>query len=274
MDTVFFWISKLAWLLIRPDTLLLLAVAAGVICLYAGARRRAGAIFTLVFFCMLIITVVPVGNWLLSPLENRFPTNPELPETVDGIIVLAGPENGYKSALWDQAEIGEAAERLFYFLKLMKDYPDARFVFTGGSGSLTGQVYKSADVAKRLFDELGIDTTRITFEPDSRNTYENGFYTRKLVKPEPGENWILITTAWHMARSVGIFENLGWQVIPFPVDHRTKPAESNASGFNLTWDFLDNLDGLQTGIKEWVGLGAYYLTGKTSALFPPAGGGK
>ncbi|MCG8618899.1 MAG: YdcF family protein, partial [Desulfobacterales bacterium] len=206
MDTAFFWFSKIVWLLIRPDTLLLLAVFAGVICLYAGARRRAGLIFSLVFLGMLTITVVPVGNWLLSPLENRFPTNPELPENVDGIIVLSGSEDGYGSSIWNQAELWDGTERLFYFMKLIRDYPEAKFLFTGGSGSLTDQSYKAADVAKRLFGELGVNVDRILLERDARNTYENGVNSYNLVNPKPGENWVLITTAWQMPRSVGIFE--------------------------------------------------------------------
>ena len=146
-------------------------------------------------------------------------------------------------------------------------YPDASHVFTGGTGSLSHQEHKAADLARRMFGELGFDVEKILFERESKNTYENGVNSYNLVEPKHGDNWILITTAWHMPRAVGIFENLGWEVIPFPVDHGTDSIGDD--NFIFTLDFIGNMNELQTGIKEWVGLAAYYYTGKTSSLFPP-----
>ncbi|MCG8635129.1 MAG: YdcF family protein [Desulfobacterales bacterium] len=267
MDTVFFWASKLVWLVVRPDFLLVFFTLAGVFCLFAGAVKRAKLILSAVVLFMVAVTVLPMGQWLLSPLENRFPTNPELPENVDGIIVLAGAENAYRSAVWDQVELWDHSERLYYFMKFMRIYPDAAYLFAGDSGTLYRQEYKAADLARKMFGELGFDADKILFERESKNTYENGVNAYNLVKPEPDEKWILITTAWHMPRAVGVFENLGWDVIPFPVDHGTDITGDDR--FFLTWEFTGNMKGLQTGIKEWVGLTAYYLTGRTSVLFPP-----
>ncbi len=264
MDTFFFWISKLVWMVIKPDFLLVLFLFVGLICLYAGALKKAKLILGLVVIAMLTITVVPIGKWLLSPLENRFPTNPELPEKVDGIIVLAGAEDNYRSALWKQVELGRGVERLYYFMKFMHEYPDAIHVFTGGTGSIVHPEYKSADQARKIFRGLGFDVDKILFERESKNTYENGVNSYKMVKPKPGEKWILITTAWHMPRSVGIFRKLGWPVIPYPVDHWTEPG----SFFEIDLDLAGHLRNFKIGAKEWVGLLSYYISGKTSALFP------
>lgn len=272
MDTVFFWVSKLAWPLVKPETLLILLATSGLACFWAGARKRAGLIFTMVVGSMVAVAVLPWGHWLLSPLEHRFTANPELPEQVDGIIVLAGPEDSYRSALWQQIELGDGAERLIYFMTLMRDYPDARHVFSGGTGSLSRQAYKSADVARKMLAGQGWDVDRILFESESRNTYENARASRDLVAPEPGDAWVLITTARHMPRAVGVFERLGWPVIPFPVDHCSFPPDHEEGGPGLGWDFASHLNALQNGIREWVGLAAYYATGKTSALLPPAPG--
>ncbi len=253
-------------MVIKPDFLLVLFTLIGLICLYAGALKKAKVILSIVVLFMLAITVLPMGEWLLSPLENRFPTSPQLPEKVDGIIVLGGAENSTLSAFWKQVELTENSERLYYFMEFMHAYPEATYLFSGGSGDIFPQGYKPADLMRQMFGGLKFDVDTILFESESRNTYENGVNSYKMVKPKPGEKWVLITTAWHMPRSVGIFENLGWDVIPFPVDHATGFAENN---FVLTWNFIGNLNELQTGIKEWAGLFAYYLTGKTSALFPP-----
>jgi uncharacterized SAM-binding protein YcdF (DUF218 family) len=68
---------------------------------------------------------------------------------------------------------------------------------------------------------LGIDTHRITFERQSRNTFEDVFYAKAIIHPAPGETWILVTGASHMPRSVGLFRGQGWQVVPYPANSIT-----------------------------------------------------
>jgi len=161
-------------------------------------------------------------------------------------------------------ELGGGAERNLMFLKLAKQFPKARLVFTGGSGLLLSQQDKAEDVARRLFQEQGLDMSRVLFEREARNTYENAVFSKKLVEPASDEKWVLITTAWHMPRSVGLFCKIGWPVIPYPVDHSTHPRPS----LSIRFDFSGHLSGLRGGIREWVGLIAYYVTGKTTKLIP------
>ena len=207
---------------------------------------------------MLLIAMFPVGEWLLYPLERRFPVNTELGD-VDGIIVLSGEEDPMHTLLWNQTSVGEAAERNLAFMALSKEYPEAKLVFSGGASSLIHQEYKAGDVARRLFKEQGMDLARITFERESRNSWENAMLSKKLVQPVSDERWVLITTGWHMPRSVGIFCKAEWQVIPYPVDFRTKPGHL----MRMDWGFADHLKDLVTGVKEWIGLVAYQLMGKS-----------
>jgi len=262
MDTLFFWMSKLIWLVISPDMLLVFLAASGWVAFYAGAVKKAGIMFTFLVLFMGAITVLPLGQWMLSPLENRFPVNPDLPEDVAGIIMLGGSENAYKSRLWGQYELSGAAERYLGFISLARRYPDAVHLFTGGSGNFTRPDDKDAHVAGLVFKTLGLDG--VVFEEMSRNTYENGMFSKALAKPKPGEHWVLVTTSYHMPRALGVFEKLGWQVIAYPVDHYTYAGEK----LGLTLNFGGNLNLLTKGVREWVGLCAYYISGKTSALFP------
>jgi len=147
---------------------------------------------------------------------------------------------------------------------LAKMYPDAKLVFTGGTGSLTKQDFKAADVAKNLLMQQGFDTSRIIFERESRNTYENVIYSKNLIPGGQGKNWILITTGWHMPRSLGIFCKQNWPVIPFPVDHQSRKNNLIRVNFDLAGNILT----FKTAIKEWSGLVAYYLAGKTTSLLP------
>ncbi len=264
MDTLFFYISKIIWLFISPDSLLLILIIVTLIFSYTGKEKTAKTLLAITSGFLIVIAFFPVGEWLLFPLESHFQTNPLLPEKVDGIIVLSGAENAELSHLWGQVELGGAAERDVMFLALARQYPDAKLAFTGGTGSLLKQEYKAADIAEKLFGNLGFDTNRIIFERESRNTYENVIYSKKIIKPEKNKNWILITTGWHMPRSVGIFCKADWPVIPYPVDHQTKKGNL----FRFNFDLANNLSALKTAIKEWLGLFAYYLSDKTTSILP------
>ena len=108
------------------------------------------------------------------------------------------------------------------------------------------------------------DTDRVLFDYQSRNTMVNAQNALQLAKPEKDEKWILITSAWHMARSVGIFRKLGWQVIPYPVDFKT----TGKTEFSLFIPSLASVSNISLPIYEWTGILYYWLLGRTSELFP------
>lgn len=264
MDAIFFWLSKLVWLVIRPDSLLLIFIVISLVLLWKKSYSSAKWVLTFATVCMVLIALIPFGNILLNPLETQFNVNPTLPKQIDGIIVLAGAADAEKSQLWQQTQLGGAADRYFMFMALARQYPEAKLIFTGGSGSPLAQEYKEADTAKAFFKAQGLDTSKIIFERESRNTYENAVLSKELAKPAANENWILITTAWHMPRSIGIFCKQAWPMIPYPVDYVTKPTGNAA----IDLKFAEHLHGLKAAMKEWIGLAAYYVTGKTTALLP------
>ncbi len=264
METVFFWLSKLAWSVIAPDSLLFLLVLASWLLLIRGATRWAKRVLGFTVASMLVLAWLPVGEWVLYPLEARFPANPPLPQRVDGIIVLGGAEDAVLSAAWEQVEVNDSGERFLASAALSRKYPQAKLVFTSGSGSLLSQKLKGANVARKLYEEQGLDVSRMIFESESRNTAENVSLSKALVKPAAGETWILVTSAFHMPRSVGIFCRAGWTVLAYPVDHRSLKGNLLRTDSGL----VGNLGALSTGIREWIGLAAYYATGKTTSLFP------
>ncbi|GAB4272015.1 MAG: YdcF family protein [Methylomicrobium sp.] len=264
MDTVFYWASKLLWILIAPDHLILILLT--VVCglFWLGYFDYALYSLSVLLVSVWLIALFPVGSWLLYPLEARFPVNPRLPENIDGIIMLGGAEKIDASYAWHQVELKAYSERALAFMQLVRQYPHAKRVFTGGIKSKFDQHFHEADVAKLLFEQQGLDTATVKFERHARNTYENALLTKDLVKPKQGEQWLLITSASHMPRAVGVFCQVDWPVVPYPVDHWTVPG-----GFmSVNFSFAENLEQLTFAVREWVGLAAYYLTGKTTALIP------
>jgi uncharacterized SAM-binding protein YcdF (DUF218 family) len=264
MDTVFFYASKILWTLLAPDAFLIYLLAAGVLCLYRQKLKAAKILLTSSLALLAIIALLPIGLWLLYPLEKRFPANPQLPAKVDGIILLGGTIHPLVSATWEQNELGNSAEREIAFMQLAREYPQAKLLMTGGNGALLDQEYREADFSQSLLRTLGMDLHRIVFERNARNTYENVLNSKPLMQPRPGETWLLVTSAYHMPRSVGIFCKQGWPVLPWPVDHYTVPEDLTRFDLNLG----ANLTLLRIALHEWAGLAAYYLTGKTPDLLP------
>ena len=119
-----------------------------------------------------------------------------------------------------------------------------------------------ASLAARLFESFGIAKERITLEDQSRDTLENARFTKALVQPKSGERWLLVTSAHHMPRSVGLFRSEGFAVEAFPVDYRTRGAIDMLRPFSTLGDGLRRTD---TAMREWVGLFIYWASGRTAA---------
>lgn len=264
--TALFILSKLFWTLAEPSTALVLLLVLGL--LLALRRRRTGlAVAGLAAFGFAAVLVLPVDQWLLRPLENRFPSAP-LPDRVDGIIVLGGAVNTALTADRGHPSLNDAAERMTEFVALANRYPQARLAFAGGSGRLFGGEVSESEVAHRLFERLGL-TRPVTYDDKSRNTHENALYLRDLLQPQPGETWVLITSASHMPRSVGIFRAIGWPVLPWPVAYKTGSSLAVQYGSSLP----AKLAHIDWAVHEWIGLVAYWWLGRTNALFPAVEGG-
>jgi len=264
MDSVFFWASKIFWAIISPDSLLLILLLGSYFLLLLGRRRVGRTVLGICCLCALLIAVLPIGDWLTLPLERRFEAAPTLPEAVDGIIVLGGFIDTQGSDTWEQIQTNEAAERLLAFQALARQYPEAQLVFTGGIGSLDRSTSSEADSVRPVMSSLGLADRNIVLESQSRNTWENVIYSQEMLKPLAGERWVLITSAAHMPRAVGIFCQQGWPISPYPVDFRSDHQRL----MRLEMRFAEHLLTLRQASREWIGLAAYYLTGKTAQLLP------
>ncbi len=260
-------ISKLFWFLVDPVSLLLFLWLAGSALLYTRWFGFGRFLTTLAALVTLANAMLPIGQMALQPIEDRFPPLINLPNQVDGIIVLGGVVDedviGRRGVPRSLAAAG--SPRLDAFLELARRYPMARHVFTGGSIELINDRDTEADVVRRIFARIGLDTTRIVFEDRSRNTFENAHYSHQRVKPQPEEKWILITSARHMPRAIGTFRKAGWpNLIAFPIDFATDVEHKFYPVFGLG----SNLQYLSEAIRELIGLAAYYYLGRSDELFP------
>jgi uncharacterized SAM-binding protein YcdF (DUF218 family) len=154
--------------------------------------------------------------------------------------------------------------RIVALLKLAHAYPEARIVYSGGDASLFGNRSAEANFVGALLDSLGVSSSRVTLELRSRNTAENADFTKALVKPNPGERWLLVTSAQHMPRAVGCFRKVGFPVEAYPVGWRVE-KQSDLLEPKILSERMARLD---SAAYEWIGLLVYWLTGRTSQFLP------
>lgn len=263
MDTVIWFLSKAIWMLVNPNNGLLILLVLGTVFLFTDRKAFGRKIITFCTGVLLILSIFPWDGLMLLPLENRFPIPEPLPKSIDGIIVLGGSEHARITHARGQVNLLDSAERLTTFVGLSRRYPNAKLVFAGGAGGLKDQKYKGADTARILFEQLGLESKRVQFESDSRNTFENAANAFKLVKPQRQESWVLVTSAWHMPRAVGVFRKAGWPVIAYPVDFSTSGDTDFSVGF-----YGLSASSVSWVLREWVGIVSYWMMGRTSELFP------
>ncbi len=267
---MFFVLSKTLGVLLLPTNfLIVLAVVGALLSLtrfaLIGRRLMIAAIALLA-----IAAFSPLGNLLLYPLESRFPQWSMAQGAPDGIVVLGGPIDPDLSVAHDVPVIRTAPDRIVAAAALALKYPNARIVFSGGSASLIANEAREADYAAAVFESLGVDKARLIMDRASRNTYENAQFSKQLAAPKPGERWLLVTSAFHMPRSVGLFRKVGFAVEPCPVDWHV--GRDAADIFAFTQFSTDGLVRTDIAVREWLGLVAYWLAGRTSALFPGPSG--
>jgi uncharacterized SAM-binding protein YcdF (DUF218 family) len=264
---VTFTLSKLLWEIARPSTFLLLLALIGTALLWSRYWRVARGLIMGALLLLLLPALLPLSSLIGAPLEDAYPRAP-LPRQVTGILVLGGAEYPRTSVARRQVTLGEGGERLLAGLELARRYPDAQLVFSGVTSVIYGGDHAAASVSRELFRTLGVAPERVIIEAKSRNTVENVHYSKALLRPQPGETWIVVTSAAHMARSLGLFAKADWPVLPYPVDYQT----SGEAVFAPTLRFAEALDAFDGVAREWVGLVSYRLMGRTEALFPPAPG--
>ncbi len=261
---MFYVASKILWIIVQPLSIIALLVLLGIVLAAMRWRRTAVVVHLAVVLILAVLGYTTLGALLIQPLENRFPRPAELPANVSAIVVLGGASVGTVSQARGVAELNMAADRMTEALVLARTYPNASIIFSGGIGSLTDAGETEAETAHRFFLAQGIAPERLLLESEARNTAENASFLKTLLAEQSGAT-LLVTSAFHMPRSVGLFRAEGISVIPWPTDYRSTGNEI----FRLDPDdAVDNFALATTAIREWIGLVAYAASGRIADLFP------
>lgn len=262
---MFFVLSKVLGFFALPSNLSIVIGLLGALLLPTRFARAGRHLILASVLLLVVLGLSPLGNALIIPLEDRFPPWDDTRGAPDGIVVLGGGITPDVSAVRPQVALNEAAERITETVALARRYPQARIIYSGGTGALIYRGGNEAVAALKLFEALGIAGERVLAEEQSRNTVENAVFSRLLAMPQPGERWLLVTSGYHMPRAMGVFRAAGFAVEAYPVDWRTRGQQDAVRPFTSLGAGLERAD---TAAREWVGLLVYWLTGRSSALFP------
>ena len=262
-----FIFGKLVWAVAQPGNLLLLCLLAGMLLLLRG-RRRGELLVAVAAIGLLLFAVAPIGPAMMLALEQRFPRPPKLPDRIEGILVLGGAVETRISLAYGETVFNGSIARVLAGAALARKHPEAKLALVGGEGELFPVGFAEARATQSFVLEEGIPATRLIIEERSRSTHENALFAKEQIRPQPGQTWVLVTSAFHMPRAVGAFRAEDWPVIPYPVDFRVDPSTGLRANFNL----VDGLGSSTVAGKEWAGLVGYRLLGWTRELFPAPSG--
>ena len=275
---ILFVLSKILWWLVTPSNLLMVAFAA--MSVWIGCRARSGrspgsGVYALAGLVAIAIAIgiTPVGTWPLQVLEMRFAhhaTDDRLP-TIAGIIVLGGAIGVEWEGDESAPAFNDAADRITAMLTLAQMRPDVPIVFTGGNGSLDPKRPSEAALLKQWLSDSGLAVANLRFEGRSRNTRENALYTRDLLQQEGigiEGRWLVVSSAFHMPRAIGVFRQVGFDPVAYPVDSRLADWGGWSRSASRGWRLFD------LAAHEWAGLIAYRMLGYSSELWPSPEGGR
>lgn len=260
-----FVVSKVFWNLVQPLSLVFLLAALALLLIGLKHLRLAAAALSFALVVLFLTLYTTLGSFLLQTLEARFPRPAGDPPELACMIVLGGAFETEVTTARGGMDLNQAGDRFVEALRLAIRYPEARILVSGGDGSLSGIYEGDAAASIRFFEAFGISRDRLIAETTSRNTDENAQNSRELLASNGLGQCLLITSAFHMPRSVGLFRKANVEVTPWPVDYRT------AGNISFALDFTQptlNSQQMSTAVREWVGLVAYRLMGRIDAVFP------
>jgi len=158
---MFFYLSKILWFCLQPSALLLILLIAGA-ALMATRHQKAGRRLLLASTALLLIGgLLPLGTWLILPLEERFTRADLSGRPVDGIVILGGMEDARVSTARHAHALNEAAERLTEAAALARRFPHAKIVLTSGAIEIVSAPTVGADAIEIVLRDLGVGQDRL-----------------------------------------------------------------------------------------------------------------
>lgn len=252
---MFFVLSKILMFLIQPLVWVIALIIWSMLAKRAKIKKRTrlAALIILLFFSNSFILDEVMRAWEVDTVAWE-----DVDADYDYGIVLGGMIS--YDATYDRINFVRSSDRLMQTLELYQKGKIRKIFISGGSGSLYKQKFKEGKTVKSYLVRMGIPEEDIMEESNSRNTYENAVETAKVLKKDGvPPKCLLITSAFHMRRALGCFENQGLDVQPFVADRYAGPRK-----FEFAHLFIPNIEAFNTWnllIHEVTGYVVYGVVG-------------
>jgi uncharacterized SAM-binding protein YcdF (DUF218 family) len=254
-------ISKLASLIYDPVGLTLLILAASIFFVFFLRRTKIAVFFLICGFLSLLIFGSPaVSRLLMRGLESQYQPL-HYYDPASAVVLLGGGTVG-KIPPRIHVETNHAANRVIHAVRVFRQSESLRLVLTGGLLEWTTD--ESVPEARSIFELVNemfrIKESDVILEDRSKNTRENAVFTKEAMENAGlGNDIILVTSAYHMPRSVAVFKKAGFEVTPAPTGYF---KNSFASGKILTWlPNSSNLFDSSIALREYWGMMVYKMVG-------------
>lgn len=266
---MFFSVAKIFWVFAKPLNLTLILLSLAALLLWSRWRHLGIWLTSLLAASLLAVAILPIGEWLLAPLQRQFAPIDMTDGQVTGIILLSGSVvDLHISRKVGHAVPGTAVDRLVEFIRLAQAYPRALLLICGGSGNADGVQDERWDREAPLIAEYlvrrGIARERLLVEAKSRDTFENAVFGQALARPKAADRWLLVTSAWHMPRAMAVFRALDWPVVAAPPP---RPMDGQ-NAYQLRFNLGQGLRGVARAVHEYLGLLSYWLNGRIKTPWP------
>lgn len=184
------------------------------------------------------------------------------------VIVLLGGGTESFTPPRPMVEVNGAGDRVLYAVQLYRLGYAPNILVTGGNLDWSPDIQSPAEDMAALLIFLGVPQEDIWLEGESRNTYENAVFSQQILSREGINKIILVTSAQHMPRSVGLFAYQGLEVLPAPADYNLTEKDwqqiTHPQGVNILLNLLpsaSNLEATTRSLKEFLGMLVYRLRG-------------
>ena len=209
----------------------------------------------IILFVLTLISLFPLGKLGLKYLEEDYFIQMKY-YNIDNIIVLSGSEDLKTTKITKKVSLSESSERLITSVKIAKENPKSLIYHLGGNGYLKKNDINENEVARLFYQNIGFDLNRVNFINNSRNTIENFSSIKK--ENFIGKSNILITSAFHMKRSMMISKHMNLTFIPYAVDFRSI-NHSSFINYYQSFSVAKNWSSFNIFFREIIGILAFKL---------------
>ena len=250
---MYFFLSKLLAPLLNPSNILFIFL---IIFYFINLKSKIKLkFFSNLILILLLLSFFPLGSLGLKYLEKDYIVQDKIYK-IDNIVVLAGSEELDSTEITKKLSLNNGSERLIISAKLALDYPNSKIYYLGGDGKLVKSKFNEVDVAKIFYSNIHFDLNRVIFIDKTRNTIENLKAFKKI--NTLNQSNILITSAFHMKRSMLIAKKLDLNIKPFAVDFRSV-HNFNILNYYQKLSVADNWQFFNIFFREIIGILAFKL---------------